>query len=749
MSGSLDRLYELLPAFHRLRDAQQGYPLRGLLEVINEQVNVVEDDIAALYENWFIETCQEWVVPYIGDLIGHRAVAAAGSAGDPTTPEGRLDNRILAPRREVAQTLGFRRRKGTLALLDDLAVSVSGWPARSVEFYTRLGWTQNVNHVHSRRARTADLRHPGPLHRVGGPFDRLAHTAGRRTIADVGVFVWRIRAYPLTHTPAYCLDPEVGPHCFTFSPLGHDTPLFTNPVADDDPGAHPDEINLPVPIRRAAFEKRLTNHPLTTQASDEYYGVDRSLVIWAPGWPAKDSPQPVPSSVIVPADLKDWRYRARRGQVGVDPERGRIVFPAGQFPRNGVWVTYRYGFSTEMGGGQYHHSSPAPAHATIYQVSKDHPGEQIFETVNAALAQWRHDQQALGTEPADANANADAKAAWQAEHARLQAAVIEIADSSVYRESLTVNLQAGENLQIRGADRTRPVIELLDTGTNRSEALRVWGKAGSRFSLDGLVVTGGPLQINGPDPGDEEWRHEGDLCDVRLRHLTLVPGWALNCDCDPLRPAEPSLELINSTAAVLVDHSIIGSISVVGDEVLTDPVEISVVDSIVDATAPAVSAVGAPDLPLAFARLSIVRSTVIGTVETDSITLAENSIFVGTVKVGRRQVGCMRFCSVAQPIRTPRRYHCQPDLATATATVATAAREAQRVTPIFTSLRYGTPGYAQLGPGCAPEVTGGADDEAEMGAFHDLFQPQRTANLRARLDEYTPAGMQAQIIFAD
>jgi hypothetical protein len=35
-----------------------------------------------------------------------------------------------------------------------------------------------------------------------------------------------------------------------------------------------------------------------------------------------------------------------------------------------------------------------------------------------------------------------------------------------------------------------------------------------------------------------------------------------------------------------------------------------------------------------------------------------------------------------------------------------------------------------------------------MGAFHDLYQPQRAANLRARLDDYTPAGMDAGIIYA-
>jgi len=42
----------------------------------------------------------------------------------------------------------------------------------------------------------------------------------------------------------------------------------------------------------------------------------------------------------------------------------------------------------------------------------------------------------------------------------------------------------------------------------------------------------------------------------------------------------------------------------------------------------------------------------------------------------------------------------------------------------------------------------GADDESEMGAFHDLFQPQREANLLARLDEFTPAGMDVGIIHA-
>jgi hypothetical protein len=61
---------------------------------------------------------------------------------------------------------------------------------------------------------------------------------------------------------------------------------------------------------------------------------------------------------------------------------------------------------------------------------------------------------------------------------------------------------------------------------------------------------------------------------------------------------------------------------------------------------------------------------------------------------------------------------------------------------------YGTPAYCQLSENTAREITQGADDESEMGVYHDLFGPQREANLRARLDEYTPAGMETGIFFA-
>ncbi|WP_437674817.1 hypothetical protein [Sorangium sp. So ce131] len=766
MTRSIHRLYELLPAVHRARDAEQGYPLRALLSVITEQVNVVEDDIARVYDNWFIETCQDWVVPFIGDLIGYNPVHDPGRPSDEGPASGAARDKILIPRRDVASTLTNRRRKGTIALLEDLAMQVAGWPARAVELYQLLARTQHLDHVVPSRGRTVDLRDAAALDHLGGPFDPAAHlvdvrriashrSVGLHNIPSVGVFVWRLKQYSVTLAPAYCLEAE-GPQFFMFNVLGHDTPLFTRPEPERDRSQIAQPINLPVPIRRRALEERVADRPLKTQASAAYYGEGKSIAIYAPGWPTKGAPQPIPRERIVPADLSSGQYRARRDHVGLDPATGRIVFPATQLPKAGVWVTYHYGFSADIGGGEYDRPLSQPLSFTLYRVAKIKEAGAGFDSITGALLQWRKDQEALGPEPPGEAERRE----WNDRRARLRAAVIEIEDSSAYSERLRIELDAGESLQIRAANRKRPVIRMLDFVADQPDALRISGKRASRFTLDGILVTGRGMQIVGPDRGDGERLAEGDLCDVTLRHVTLVPGWGLESDCKPKRPNEPSLELLGSGAKVVVEHSIIGSIVVAADEVQTDPVAIRISDSIVDATSATRSAVGAEGGALAFASLSILRSTVIGTVSAHAVLLAENSIFTSRVLVARRQIGCVRFCYVPAGSRTPRRHHCQPDLARAAVDgadppipegerPAAKEREEARVRPRWSSLRYGVPTYCQLASDCADEIKRGADDESEMGVFHDLFQPQREANLRVRLDEYTPAGMEARILFAD
>jgi hypothetical protein len=141
------------------------------------------------------------------------------------------------------------------------------------------------------------------------------------------------------------------------------------------------------------------------------------------------------------------------------------------------------------------------------------------------------------------------------------------------------------------------------------------------------------------------------------------------------------------------------------------------------------------------------RTTVFGRVRTHAIGLAENSLFSGQVCVARRQVGCIRFCYVPPGSRTPPRYECQPDRATAGLTGQEAVLAGMRVRPQFMSVRYGTPDYARLSDDGPVEIRQGADDRSEMGVYHDLFEPQRAALLRQRLEEFTPSGMDAGLIF--
>ena len=75
MNPEAEKLYNLLPALYRIRDAEQGGPLRALCAVIAEEIAVLRENLDQLYDDQFIETCAEWVAPYIGDLIGYRPTA--------------------------------------------------------------------------------------------------------------------------------------------------------------------------------------------------------------------------------------------------------------------------------------------------------------------------------------------------------------------------------------------------------------------------------------------------------------------------------------------------------------------------------------------------------------------------------------------------------------------------------------------------------------------------------------------------
>src|SRR5205085_8550015 len=191
-------------------------------------------------------------VPYIGDLVGARDIL-------PTTGGG------FSRRSLVANTIAYRRRKGTAAVLEQLARDVSGWPASAVEMFQRLATTQSLDHVRLQSLATADVRQPRRPELTGTAFETATHTVdvrhidigrGRYNLPDIALFLWRLQAYPVDRSTAR--PPKDGPGgSYTFSPLGIDAPLFNPARTEADLSSVTGEVDVPGPLRRRAlFEER-------------------------------------------------------------------------------------------------------------------------------------------------------------------------------------------------------------------------------------------------------------------------------------------------------------------------------------------------------------------------------------------------------------------------------------------------------------------------------------------------------------
>jgi hypothetical protein len=651
-------------------------------------------------------------------------------------------------------------------------------PTQAVAFNKLLVSNQSINNLQRERGCLIDVRNGNVLDLLNGPFDKSARTVdirrvnsaltrGRYSIQGVGLFVPRIKTNSVTYTQAYCLE-ERGQHCFMFNALGIDTPLYIKTGPEENSSYIDEELKLPIPMRRRALNKDLIRAREDPNYISRYYGKDKSFAIWARGWPSDTEPQPIPPKAIVVADLTDWQYTPPLNHIAVDPVLGRIAFPPHQLPRRllsglrGVWVSYHYGSCADIGGGEYARALEQPARAQVVKV------ENVTQ-LQEAMVPWRSDWVEFEQQPHDG--------------------VIEIAKSGVYVVPFDLTIKPGHSLQLRAANRVRPIIRLLAVAANFPDTMYVTIGTGSRFILDGLLISGRPVHIRsgwdmeaqnfkeevGPDEHDSltseensSSNHEAisqdqnELAEIIIRHCTLVPGWELFHDGKPQHPAEPSLELYNTVARVNIDHSVMGAIQINTYLETPDPVPIQIMDSILDATSSELKAVVASYGSIAPCILTIRRCSVFGVLEVQAVELAENSIFAGQLSVEQQKVGGLQYCYIPRGSRTPPRLNCQPELAEKMAEaevrklhrhaphvqIETARKQAQdRVRPQFTERLYGGPGYAQLARSCADEIKYGATDGSEMGVFHGSNQKDRVATLQKLLDEYAKSDLDAGIIY--
>lgn len=716
MSTQRQSLFDLLPALYRIKDAQvaqtQGLthgPLQSLLMLIDEQFAVVADDLNQLYDDQFIETCAPWVVPYIGDLIGYKPVHGVALA-------------VASPRAEVAHTISFRRRKGTILVLEQLARDVTGWGAHAIEMFQLLAATQYMKAVRPDNHYTPDLRRWQVREYMDTGFDQTAHIIdvrqistqlGRYNIPNIGVFLYSLTAYSMTNS----LLSAVGgsSQFFRFNPLGADMPLFNNPVSQGSQittAAQP--VNVP-----ARLARQVLCQDFQSTTGTVYYGQGNSLALSIGGVfqnayqiQVCDLSGPDGSWMNVP--LPGGPYIA-----AIDPKLGRLALSSPLASTSPPpQATFYYGFNADMGGGEYASRAATfvvQSETSVLSYSHTAPSGTTLQTVlNQATTQ-------LG-------------------NPGVVEVAVEITDSWTYAlptttaSALQISIPAGTTLELRAAEGCRPTLLL-------GGEMTVVGGVGSTLVLNGLLIaylpssTTAPLPtalVHAPSAGGNQ------LGQIVLTHCTAVPGLALTSQGAAQYAGHPVLVAEVPAMQIVIQQSIVGGIQVQGQCTVT------CTDSVLDACSPTGVAYSALDGASGGGSLTLQSCTVIGKIHAALFSLISNSILLAAlassdtwtapVLADRKQQGCVRFSYLPSNAVTPRQFECVP-------------KTSDTLTPLFYSLRYGDPGYAKLMPDTADPIRKGADDGGELGAFHFVFAPLRETDLLVRLQEYLPAGLQSGIFY--
>jgi hypothetical protein len=724
MSLNAEELYALLPAIYRTRDIENGQPLQALLTVTAVQSAILEENIHQLYDDEFIETCAPWGIPYIGELIGYNPIYEISAA---------ISNR----RAEVANTIGYRRRKGTVLALEQVSMDVSGLPAAAVEFFKRLITTESMRHVRPHHAATPDLRRGGQLERLNTAFGTLnrtidvrrivprnrvvsdpdpaplaigLHGGGRFNIPDIGVYLWRWKAFGITGAPAFPVDERR----FKFSPLGQDIPLFNALAPRDSFGRLTTRLDVPQPILRREFHARVK----------EFYGPTGSLEIFLDG-------VAVPACRICCRNLSgDWKQCTPPGTVAIDPELGRLQLAADLPLPAQVQVDYNYGFPAEIGGGPYDRTpnlaSLDPSQCNFIAVVGTNTaggpgavGPGVVSTLEEAVAAWNQapaGSQGLivlpGYSSFDVNLTGDA-------------AILLPAESQLWIVSAQLHPGGGNSFTyvdslctFRGNIEVQGVAEPVGDGGEIPPA--------GQLSVSGIWLSGS-LSVQGGGPAT-----------IQLMDCTLVPGIALNSNGTPVSPGQPSVTVPSGEVALSLVRCISGPIAAsVGGTT-------RICSSIVDAGSRCAMAYAAQDLASEGADLHIEDSTVIGKVRVRLLELASNTIFLARLAwresgaalwCSRRQAGCVRFCFLPATAITPQTYRCLPPDPT----------QEDLFLPRFVSLEYGHPSYCLLSTDVPLAVWSGADNGSQMGVYYFLQETEAVRNVQLRAPEFLPFGLEPAI----
>ncbi len=764
MSSPRQPLFERLPEIYRIRDTEQQPPgqLEAFVGVMDEVFRALRDDIEGLYHNLFIDTCDDWVVPYIADLLG-----TSHLSGDPWTL-----------RADVARTVYHRRRKGTLGAIESLAYTLTGWAAHAVEMREQLVWNQHLNHQRPDRGGTppltllnsvsapvrggtVNLRDPAQLSLLNGPFDPFAHTVDVKppgfgyNLPTLAIFLWRLKDYlvpvskPLRRGPVKNLGAGAPDEArfavrFDLHPLGDPMVLFNRYRfhANDEPPnlSLLDEVPGPMPRARLTTGTPAGNPDAYVQV--QYYAA---------------APPPAPDNVgltfhlpdAAPLNLAAWRFRGanlcaweaglnprlKAYEIAVDPERGRVVFGLQANAGEAQVISRRLLVSATYG-------APGPTGA--------HPVQRPD-----AAAEW-------GVTPVTINGHsADPATALQHALDNLADAtgpvIIEIDDSLTHDLDLTVVAGIGDegdgkkvlrlahSLWIRAASGQRPVIRLKRPLAFRPDQVTGAEAAATMATLavrlEGLYLA----------------RADGFVGDALIERAALDRLWIQGCTLDPggalgldgVRKASlTGMKLGNDygftdgaeetafdqTPTIILEKSVCGPLQIDSDYELT--LENSILDagSGVFDEAPAL-AVGAAsgDAEVNWGpRLTVRRGmTCFGRMRVWGAD-GEGGIWVHRLEVHDTLAGCIRFSYFSgDGDRLPQHHGCV---------------FGPMVRLAFVGEAFGLPGYAQLRGDCDRHIVEQGPEADQMGAFGYLLNSHKLKNISIRSREFMPLGVRPVLI---
>ncbi|MBK8460534.1 MAG: hypothetical protein IPL43_10440 [Micropruina sp.] len=368
-----EKLWSLVPAMYRAADSETldgSGPLQELLSRIGGQMAEVRRSIDRLWEDQSIETCDSWVIPYLADLLATRLVPSLDARGQ------RLD---------VANTIKYRRAKGTLGLLERLAGDVTGYEARVIEFFGALSRNRHLLDPAIGRPSDAadplatlllqrlqrltgpltgsvaggwaDLRHPLGASLAHSAFDEFHHSVDIRVgrgdlgwygIPKVGFFLWRTEALRVDRaTPV----PVAGcPGHYAFDPTGRKLPLF---LASRRGAGDYGESWLPVPLWQLPTP---LSEPLWRSIPDA-----ASATPSRAAYPDPDAASIWPDSLSVGAVGSGDVLDLARGVLWPEVVRVQVlaVGPAE------VGVGYHHGLFCRIGAGPYDRRRPASPPSVI------------------------------------------------------------------------------------------------------------------------------------------------------------------------------------------------------------------------------------------------------------------------------------------------------------------------------------------------------------------------------------------------